>query len=74
MSHKANDKIVDDVRDRELLPCPFKEVEKEIGHNPYILKEDGMWYIQCTCGARSPISPTGGYAIQAWNTRIKEQK
>ncbi len=56
----------------KLKPCPFLETEKELGHKPYSFEEMGMWYIQCTCGARSPISPTEDYAISAWNRRVKE--
>ena len=49
-----------------IKPCPFKEVEKEMGHEPYTM-EDELWHVQCTCGARGPISPTPDYAIKAWN-------
>ena len=50
----------------KLKQCPFILTEKEIGHNPYTLYDDGFWFFQCTCGARSPLSPTEDYAIQSW--------
>ena len=58
----------------ELKPCPFEKVEKELGHKPYTLDIGGLWYIQCTCGARGPISPTEDYAINTWNTRQPNQE
>jgi len=50
-----------------IKPCPFKEVEKDCGHKPYTLAIDKLWHVQCTCGARGPISPTADYAIDSWN-------
>lgn len=54
------------VEQRVIKPCPFKDVEKEMGHEPYTM-EDELWHVQCTCGARGPISPTADYAIKSWN-------
>lgn len=49
-----------------LLPCPFAKVEKELGHKPYLLDVGGLWHVQCTCGARGPISATPDCAAKAW--------
>ena len=46
--------------------CPFRMVAKEICHKPYTLEIDGLWHVQCTCGARGPISPTADWAIKCW--------
>jgi len=45
--------------------CPFRMVSKEIGHKPYTMEIEGLWHIQCTCGARGPISPTEDWAIKS---------
>ena len=49
--------------------CPFFKVEKDIGHDPYYLEMDGLWQVQCTCGARGPISATQDCAAKAWARR-----
>jgi len=54
--------------ERQLLECPFKNVEKEAGHNPYVIKSDGWYYVQCTCGARGPMAPRE-LEVTGWNNR-----
>ncbi len=49
-----------------IKPCPFRKVEKNCGHHPYSTGID-YWHVQCTCGARGPISSTEYYAINSWN-------
>ncbi len=58
---------------RNVKPCPFRAVEKEMGHEQYTIKIDGLWFMQCSCGARGPMSPTENYSVTTWNTRSKEQ-
>jgi hypothetical protein len=53
---------------RPLLACPFEQVEKDCGHHPYVIKDDGQYYVQCTCGARGPMSPRM-LEVEGWNTR-----